>query len=83
MDVCTPWCRTGSAGGEDVDGRLCRRSAMELREERARDSLVRERASAVVSARPDEPASCRPYSEERRRRGFLRWVAGLEWSCGV
>jgi hypothetical protein len=53
---------------------------MELREDRARDSLVREGVGGV-SLRPDEPASCRPYSEEKRRRGFLRGEAGFEWSC--
>jgi hypothetical protein len=82
MDVCTPCWRTGSVRGEEIDGRLCKKSVMELREERARDSLVRERAGAL-SPRPDEPASCRPYNEEKRRRGFLRWAAGLEWSCVV
>jgi hypothetical protein len=80
MEVCTPWRRTGSVWGEGSAGRLCKKSAMELSEERARDSLVRERAG-VVSPRPDEPASCRPYNEESRRRGFLRGAAGLEWSC--
>jgi len=50
---------------------------MELREERARDSLVRGRMGGV-SLRLEEPASCRPYSEDKRRRGFLRGDAGLE-----
>lgn len=52
---------------------------MELSEERARDSLVRERVG-VAASRPDEPASCRPYSEEKRRRGFLCCVGDLEES---
>jgi hypothetical protein len=82
MDVCTPWPRTGSVWGDERAGRLCRKSAMELSEVRARDSLVRARAG-VVSPRLDEPASCRPYSEEKRRRGFLRGAAGLEWSLGA
>lgn len=75
--VCTPRWYTGSVLRELRDGRLCRKSAMELSEERARDSLVRGRAG-VASSRPDEPASCRPYSEEKRRSGFLCGAAGRE-----
>jgi hypothetical protein len=50
---------------------------MELKDERARDSLVRERVGGA-SSRPDEPASCRPYSEEKRRKGFLRCAPEFE-----
>jgi hypothetical protein len=75
--ACVPRWYTGSVLRELIDGRLCRSSDMELREDRARDSLVRGRVG-MVSSRLDEPASGRPYSEEKRRRGFLRCEAGLE-----
>jgi hypothetical protein len=77
LAACVLIWYTGSVLRALRAGRLCRNSDIELSDERARDSLVRGRMG-TVSSRPDEPASCRPRREERRRRGFLLCEAGLE-----
>lgn len=54
---------------------------MELRDVRALVSLEGERVGTSAVSRRDGPASClscRPYSEDRRRSGFLRCDSGLE-----